>query len=130
MLVPSTFTGWYRNTMMTSARPMAIKRSRVHTRTSLRSEPELCPSVAGRGAGGSALAASVPHEHDEGEEGFCTVFSASCFSFVLCIGRPRIYSMAVAACARFVLCFGECGNRGGDLLQPLVRFVVKAFSLP
>src|SRR6266568_3794459 len=37
MLVPSTFTGWYRNTMMTSASPMAMSRSRVHTRISLRS---------------------------------------------------------------------------------------------
>src|SRR5215472_14689051 len=36
MLVPSTFTGWYRNTMITSARPMAMSRSRVHTRISLR----------------------------------------------------------------------------------------------
>src|SRR5260370_4851225 len=38
MVVPSTFTGWYKNTMMTSARPMAIKRSRVQTRISLRKE--------------------------------------------------------------------------------------------
>src|SRR6266446_6000563 len=38
MLVPSTFTGWYRNTMMTSASPMAISRSRVQTRISLRRE--------------------------------------------------------------------------------------------
>src|SRR6267154_1285836 len=37
MLVPSTFTGWYKKTMMTSARPMAIKRSRVQTRIWLRS---------------------------------------------------------------------------------------------
>src|SRR5690242_7562147 len=36
MLVPSTFTGWYRNTMMTRARPMAISRSRVQMRISLR----------------------------------------------------------------------------------------------
>src|SRR5258708_8504364 len=36
MLVPSTFTGWYRKTMITSARPMAINRSRVQTRISLR----------------------------------------------------------------------------------------------
>src|SRR5712664_4277305 len=38
MLVPSTFTGWYKKTMITRARPMAIKRSRVQTRISLRKE--------------------------------------------------------------------------------------------
>src|SRR5882762_609063 len=36
MLVPSTFTGWYKKIMMTSARPTAINRSRVHTRISWR----------------------------------------------------------------------------------------------
>src|ERR1700722_11847202 len=38
MLVPSTFTGWYKKTMMTSAKPMAISKSRVHTRISWRKE--------------------------------------------------------------------------------------------
>src|SRR5229473_8117256 len=38
MLVPSTFTGWYKKTMITSARPMAISRSRVQTRISVRKE--------------------------------------------------------------------------------------------
>src|SRR5438477_11150801 len=38
MLVPSTFTGWYKKTMITNARPIAIRRSRVHTRISLRRE--------------------------------------------------------------------------------------------
>src|SRR5882724_7130312 len=44
MLVPSTLTGWYRKTMMTSARPMAMSRSRVQTRISLRRE---CAVVLG-----------------------------------------------------------------------------------
>src|SRR5260370_24953583 len=38
MLVPSTFTGWYKKTMITRARPMAIRRSRVQRRISLRKE--------------------------------------------------------------------------------------------
>src|SRR6266850_8132093 len=41
MLVPSTFTGWYRKTMMTSAKPMAMSKSRVQTRISLRRECEV-----------------------------------------------------------------------------------------
>ena len=36
MLVPSTFTGWYKKTMITRARPIAIRRSRVQTRISCR----------------------------------------------------------------------------------------------
>src|SRR5262249_6578853 len=36
MLVPSTFTGWYRKMMITSAKPIAMSKSRVHTRTSWR----------------------------------------------------------------------------------------------
>src|SRR6476660_6911585 len=62
MLVPSTFTGWYRNTMMISARPMAISRSRVHTRSSLRKEwsagdgsEVALVGLAGAGASGATL---------------------------------------------------------------------------
>src|SRR5271170_5401009 len=92
--------------MMTRARPIAIKRSRVQTRTSLRSELELCVSGV-RGEAG--FTTSLPQEHAEDEEeGSCTLNSASCFSLVLFIGRPRIYSMLVVACARFVLCFASC----------------------
>src|SRR5262249_19518767 len=36
MLVPSTFTGWYKKTMMTRASPIAMSRSRVQMRISLR----------------------------------------------------------------------------------------------
>src|ERR1700678_2163277 len=36
MLVPSTFTGWYRKIMITSTRPRAMARSRVHVRNSPR----------------------------------------------------------------------------------------------
>src|SRR5689334_22373489 len=51
MLVPSTFTGWYRNTIMTSASPMAMNRSRVHTRISLRRVFE-AEAESGAGAAG------------------------------------------------------------------------------
>src|SRR5271163_4006409 len=129
MLVPSTFTGWYRNTIMTKAKPMAIKRSRVHTRTSLRSELELCPSDDGRDDESSALAASVPHEHDEDAGASGTVLLASWSCLVLSIGRPRIYSMAVAACARFVLRFAACGNRSGGILRHLGKIRSLGFSV-
>src|SRR5580692_7681318 len=36
MLVPSTFTGWYRKIMMTSASPSATAKSRVQLRSSRR----------------------------------------------------------------------------------------------
>src|SRR5271156_5599708 len=110
MLVPSTFTGWDRNTMMTSASPIAIKRSRVHTRTSLRSELEVRPSDDGREDASSVLPASVPHEHDEDAEPSSAVLLAIWSCLVLSIGQPRIYSMAVAACARFVLQRAACRN--------------------
>src|SRR5579863_2661241 len=72
MLVPSTFTGWYRNTIITSARPMAINRSRVQTRTSCRNTCVECNADFGAGllAGselfnGDAGADEVPLEGEE-----------------------------------------------------------------
>src|SRR5690349_20318337 len=60
MLVPSTFTGWYRKTMMTRARPIAMSRSRVQTRISLR---RLAACEAALGAGpADAFAAAEPAE--------------------------------------------------------------------
>src|SRR5579859_2044958 len=60
MLVPSTFTGWYRKTMMTSAKPMAISKSRVQTRISLRKE------CAVEGPGGAAITADEPGPEHSG----------------------------------------------------------------
>src|SRR5712664_764240 len=86
MLVPSTFTGWYKNTMMTSARPMAIKRSRVQTRISLRRE---CGD-AGRSGGaiGDTAGAVV-----SGDAVVVTCFSSElsifgCLVFIACPPRP------------------------------------------
>src|SRR5712691_5594586 len=82
MLVPSTFTGWYKNTMITSAKPMAINRSRVHTRISLRKE---C-TVAGRSAREMSRDRSeVTMEVDAGAGVSGAAGGASCFSLELSI---------------------------------------------
>src|SRR3984893_14110773 len=88
MLVPSTFTGWYKNTMMTSAKPMAISKSRVHTRISWRKESS--------DAGGS--------EEVFGEiltQLFEFTLDAMGFSSECSISLPRIYNMSIAERARF-----------------------------
>src|SRR3977135_24259 len=88
MLVPSTFTGWYKKTMMTSAKPMAISKSRVHTRISWRKES--------RDAGGSEeVFGEIPTELYE------FTLAAMGFSSECSILLPRIYNMSVAERARF-----------------------------
>src|SRR6266581_1372549 len=98
MLVPSTFTGWYKNTMMTSARPMAMSRSRVQTRISLRRE---CIDTT---RPVMALATDGPEftiEDDAGDGVSGDVEVARSFSFGRSIlTLPCIYSMAVARRAR------------------------------
>src|SRR5260370_32871457 len=98
MLVPSTFTGWYKNTMMTSARPMAMSRSRVQTRISLRRE---CIDTT---RPVMALATEGPEftiEDDAGAGVSGDVEIARSFSFGRSIFTlPCIYSMAVARRAR------------------------------
>src|SRR5260370_29165178 len=89
MLVPSTFTGWYKKTMITRARPMAISRSRVQTRISLRKE---C-SGADRSAAAlesdcsrltfTAARPAVTTEDDAGTLGSGNVEVAGCFSLGL-----------------------------------------------
>src|SRR5579859_5882388 len=108
MLVPSTFTGWYRKTMMTSARPMAMRRSRVQTRISVRREW----AVVGAGAEVSGT---------EGARGW--------FWSVLCIFMlPSIYNMRTVGRARLQLrgtltdCRFRCGNQ--------MRFTRAARALP
>src|SRR5216684_1539812 len=98
MLVPSTFTGWYKNTMMTSASPMAMSRSRVQTRISLRRE---CIDAT---RPVMALATDGPEftmGDDAGVRVSGDVEVARSFSFGRSIlTLPCIYSMAVARRAR------------------------------
>src|SRR5580693_7284269 len=101
--------------MMTKARPMAISRSRVQTRISLRSE---CPTDDESGA---------PPEVNGGAEDSGTVEVGGCRSSVLCIlPLPRIYNMGVARDAR--CCFAgrrfrqrsvACGVVGRIVALPL-----------
>src|ERR1700688_4453146 len=112
MLVPSTFTGWYKKTMMTSARPMAMSKSRVHTRISWRNESsdggcsvEVLGDVVG------AIVAE-PFELTLSAPGF----SSECF-----ISLPRIYNMSLAERARFRFSLQpaqQCPNRGPTALMP------------
>src|SRR5580704_10090605 len=86
--------------MMTNARPMAINRSRVQTRISLRSE---CPAEVGSG---------VAPEVNGGAEGSGTVVAEGCRSSVLCIlSLPRIYNMGIARDARCCLAERRFGQR-------------------
>src|SRR6267143_303552 len=89
MLVPSTLTGWYKKTMMTSARPMAIRRSRVQTRISCRREcGDTGRSEVTMGDAAGAVASS-------------DAVVVNCFSSELSIfPLPYIYSMFVATRAR------------------------------
>src|SRR5712691_4337298 len=80
MLVPSTFTGWYKNTMMTSAKPMAINRSRVHTRISLRKECTEAGRSAREMSRDRSEVTEVATAGVSGEAG-----GASCFSLELSI---------------------------------------------
>src|SRR6266566_5084789 len=91
MLVPSTFTGWYKKTIITRARPMAIRRSRVQTRISLRKE---CSGTDRSGAavepGGSLLTldviwAAFTTEEDAGTGVSGAVEVGDCFSSGLSI---------------------------------------------
>src|SRR5260370_34687860 len=107
MLVPSTFTGWYKNTMMTSARPMAIKRSRVQTRISLRKEcsgSERSTLTVTSGCVLRKLAVVWPATATEGNAEARVsgdVDVAACFSFGVSIWATfSIYSMAIAGRAR------------------------------
>src|SRR5216684_1976920 len=115
MLVPSTFTGWYKNTMMTSARPMAMSRSRVQTRISLRRE---CIDTT---RPVMALATEGPEftiEDDAGAGVSGDVEVARSFSFGRSIlTLPCIYSMAVERCARCHLSplSAEHGGQSGIL---------------
>src|ERR1700694_2112555 len=91
MLVPSTFTGWYKKTMITKARPTAISRSRVQTRISFRKE---C-SGADRSAAAlesdrsrltfAAARSAVTTEDDAGTWVSGEVEVAACFSSDLSI---------------------------------------------
>src|ERR1700688_4432797 len=92
MLVPSTFTGWYKNTMMTSAKPMAISRSRVHTRISWRKESndgDCSEDVLGEVLG------------EISAELFEFTLVAIGFSSECSILLPRIYNMSITERARF-----------------------------
>src|SRR5580704_11664193 len=89
MLVPSTFTGWYKKTMMTSAKPMAISKSRVHTRISWRKE-----STDGGGAGSQEVPGEILAELLE------VTLDAPGFSSECSILLPRIYNMSIAERAR------------------------------
>src|ERR1700676_483391 len=92
MLVPSTFTGWYKKTMMTSARPMAISKSRVHTRISWRNESsdgDCSEEVLGDALG------EIPAELFE------FTLDAPGFSSECSISLSRIYNMSIAERARF-----------------------------
>src|ERR1700730_11210494 len=91
MLVPSTFTGWYKNTMMTSAKPMAISKSRVHTRISWRKE-------SSDGAGSEEVWGEALGEI--GAELFEFTLDAPGFSSECSILLPRIYNMSIAERAR------------------------------
>src|ERR1700676_351159 len=91
MLVPSTLTGWYRNTIMTSAKPIAISKSRVHTRISWRKESS--DGGCSEEVFGEILA-----------ELFEFTLDATGFSSEFSILLPRIYNMSIAKRARF--CFG------------------------
>src|SRR6266566_8801935 len=97
MLVPSTFTGWYKKTIITRARPMAIRRSRVQTRISLRKE---CSGTHRSGAavepGGSLLTldviwAAFTTEEDAGTGVSGAVEVAGCFSSILSIFRCLVF---------------------------------------
>src|ERR1700737_3716388 len=88
MLVPSTFTGWYKNTMMTSAKPIAISRSRVHTRISWRKE-------SSDGGCSKEVLEEIPAELFE------FTLDAMGFSAGVSILLPRIYNMSIAKRARF-----------------------------
>src|ERR1700732_4843126 len=88
MLVPSTFTGWYKNTMMTSAKPIAISRSRVHTRISWRKE-------SSDGDCSEEVLEEIPAELFE------FTLDAMGFSSEFSILLPRIYNMSIAKRARF-----------------------------
>src|ERR1700675_868115 len=108
MLVPSTFTGWYKKTMMTSARPMAISKSRVHTRISCRKESS---------EGGCS-------EEVLGEilaELFEFTLDAPGFSSECSISLPRIYNMSVAERARFRFCLQPAGQRPNWRRTALMR---------
>src|SRR5437660_5168618 len=55
MLVPSTLTGWYRNTMMNAEIPREMIRSRTHADMSLPAREEVsCAISCGRGEVGSS----------------------------------------------------------------------------
>src|SRR6266705_2891040 len=97
MLVPSTFTGWYKKTIITRARPMAIRRSRVQTRISLRKE---CSGTDRSGAAaepGSSLLtldviwAAFTTEEDAGTGVSGAVEVAGCFSSILPILRCLVF---------------------------------------
>src|SRR5260370_29801688 len=97
MLVPSTFTGWYKKTIISRARPMAIRRSRVQTRISLRKE---CSGTDRSGAavepGGSLLTldviwAAFTTEEDAGTGVSGAVEVAGCFSSILSIFRCLVF---------------------------------------
>src|SRR5689334_18040444 len=96
MLVPSTLTGWYKKTMITSARPMAIRRSRVHTRISLRKE---CGSAGLSAALASerslltlaVIGLTVNREDDAGAGVSGDVEVAGCFSSSLSILRRLVF---------------------------------------
>src|SRR4029077_10927980 len=88
MLVPSTFTGWYKKTMMTSANPIAISRSRVHTRISCRRE-------SSEGGCSEELLGEIPGKLFE------FTLAAIGFSLECSILLPRIYNMSIAERARF-----------------------------
>src|ERR1700693_886887 len=98
MLVPSTLTGWYKNTMMTSARPIAISKSRVHTRISWRKE-------SSEGDCSEEVLGEIPGELFE------FMLDAIGFSSECSILLPYIYNMSIAKRARFRFGVGGlCSN--------------------
>jgi hypothetical protein len=81
--------------MMTNAKPMAISKSRVHTRISCRKE-------SSDGAG------SVEVLGEMAAELFELTLSAPGFSSECSISLPRIYNMSIAERARFRFGFAAC----------------------
>src|SRR5712664_4696636 len=135
MLVPSTFTGWYKKTMMTRARPMAIKRSRVQTRISLRRE---C-SGSGRSAPPVASDRSVrkfavvwPAFATEGSAGVMVsgeVEAAGCFSSGRSIFGCLVFIAWPLRRAPDAIYHQASGGRGLPRFLTLIRFTERRHLL-
>src|SRR5713101_6087805 len=120
MLVPSTFTGWYKNTMMTSAKPMAINRSRVHTRISLRKECTEAGRSAREKSRDRSEVTEVAKAGVSGEAG-----GASFFSFELSILACQVFIAWPSQHAPESFFGGRAKGIAADLAEPrLLRFTI------